>query len=87
MLSSHQKITLLNIVANPFFLGLPIAIAVIFFLPNPSSKYKIELTEKVRVDKPVCHENFYDFNNDSIDKRVVVFAKVTVHTDKTKTED
>lgn len=73
MLNSRQKTILLNVVASPFFLALPIAIVVIVFLPNPSSKYKVELSEKVHANKPICQENFYDFNNDGIDERVVVF--------------
>ncbi len=73
MLNSRQKTILLNIVASPFFLAIPITIAIIFFLPNPSSKYKIELTEKVVTDKPVCQESYYDLNNDNIDERIVVF--------------
>ena len=76
MLGNHQKTILLNIVANPFFLALPITIAVIFFLPNPSSKYKVELSEKVRTDKPICQESFHDLNNDSVDERVVVFHSI-----------
>ncbi len=73
MLNTRQKNTLLNIVASPFFLALPIAVFIILFVPNPSSKYKIELTEKAYANKPICQESFHDLNNDSIDERIVVF--------------
>ena len=76
MLNNRQKTILLNIVANPLFLAIPLTIVVIFFLPNPTSKYKVELSEKVRSDKPVCQESFHDLNNDSIDERVVVFHSI-----------
>ncbi len=76
MLNNRQKTILLNIVASPFFQAVPIVIAIIFLLPNPSSKYKIELAEKVLAGKPVCQESFSDLNNDSIDERVVAFHSI-----------
>lgn len=76
MLNTNQKTILLNIVASPLFLAIPITLIIIFFLPNPSSKYKVELSEKILSDKPVCQESFCDLNNDSIDERVVVFHNI-----------
>ena len=76
MLTDRQKIILLNIVASPLALAIPLTFAVVFFLPNPSLKYKVELSEKALSNKPVCQESFYDLNNDSVDERVVVFHSV-----------
>ncbi len=73
MLTNRQKTILLNITANPLFIALPITILIVLFLPNPSSKYKIELTSKNIADKPKSKITYYDLNNDSKDERVIEF--------------
>jgi len=73
MLNTHHKITLLNIIANPFFLAIPIAIVIILFLPNPSSKYKIELKKKQVADKMKSKIEFCDLNGDGIDEKIIAF--------------
>lgn len=72
-LSNSKKTYLLNLIANPFFLALPIALIVIFFLPNPTSKYKIELTNIQITNKANSYEYFEDLNNDSIDEHIIIF--------------
>lgn len=73
MLNTHHKTTLLNIVASPYFLAIPIAILIIIFLPNPSSKFKIELKSKQVADKMESKIEFCDLNGDGIDERIVAF--------------
>ena len=73
MFSDQKKNFLFNIIASPFFLALPIAMVIIFLLPEATSKYKVELSETERINKPICQESYYDLNSDSIDERIVVF--------------
>ncbi len=70
---SHKKTQLLSLVAHPLFLAIPFALAIILFLPNPTSKYKLELLHKEMADKPNSHEEYHDLNNDGIDERIVIF--------------
>jgi len=73
MLNNRQKSTFFNVVASPFFLAIPVAIAIIFFLPNPSSRYKIEQVSKQVADKKASKITYCDLNNDGEDERVVGF--------------
>ena len=73
MLTNRQKTILLNIIASPFFLAIPVSILIIIFLPNPSSKYKIELVSKEVANKPNSRMKFYDLNGDGKDERVISF--------------
>lgn len=73
MLTNQQKNILLNIIANPLFIALPISFLIILFLPNPTSKYKIELISKKLADKANSKVVFYDLNNDGKDERVIEF--------------
>lgn len=73
MLNSKQKSIMLNIVASPFILSIPITMIIIFFLPNPSSKHKVVLVKKEVANKPNANENFHDLDNDGIDERVIAF--------------
>jgi len=73
MLNIRQKTRLLNIVASPFFLAIPITIIIILFLPNPSSKFKIELKNKQVANKMEAKIEFCDLNNDGIDERIIAF--------------
>jgi hypothetical protein len=73
MLTNRQKTILLNITANPLFIALPITLLIILNLPNPTSKYKIELTSKKIADKVNSKVVFYDLDSDGIDERVIEF--------------
>jgi len=73
MLTNRQKTILLNIIASPFFLAIPVSILIIIFLPNPSSKYKIELVSKEVANKPNSRMKFYDLNGDGRDERIIAF--------------
>jgi len=73
MLTNQQKNILLSITANPFFIALPITFLIILFLPNLTSKYKIELKSKNNADKQNSKIGFYDLNNDGKDERVIEF--------------
>ncbi len=73
MLNTRQKTRLLNVVASPFFLAIPITFIIILFLPNPSSKYKIEFVSKAVADKKESKITFYDLNSNGLDERVVAF--------------
>ena len=73
MFSSYQKTTLLNIVANPFFLAIPITLIIVIFLPNPTSKYKIELKSKHVADKPNSKIKFCDLDGDGVDERIISY--------------
>jgi len=46
---------------------------IILFLPNPTSKYKIELKSKNNADKQNSKIGFYDLNNDGKDERIIEF--------------
>ena len=71
--NSHKKTILLNLIASPFFLAIPLALVIILFLPNPSSKYKIEAKSKQVADKKESKIMFYDLDGDGSDERVVAF--------------
>lgn len=73
MLNNRQKTTLLYIVASPFFLAIPLTLVIIFFLPNPSSKYKIEQVSKQVANKKRSKIVYCDLNNDGADERVIGF--------------
>ncbi len=73
MLTSQQKNILLNITASPLFIAIPITLLIIFIIPNPSSKYKIELVSKNIADKQKSRIAFCDLNNDGKDERVIEF--------------
>jgi len=73
MLTNQQKNILLNITANPLFIALPITFLIILFLPNPTSKYKIELKSKNIADKQKSKIDFYDLNSDGKDERIIEF--------------
>ena len=73
MLSNHQKTILLNIIASPFFLAIPVSILIIIFLPNPSSKYKIELVSRKVANKPNSKMQSCDLNGDGKDERIISF--------------
>ncbi len=73
MLSSKQKNKLLNIVASPFFLAIPITLIILFFLPNPSSKYKIDLNSQRVLNKANSSILFCDLDGDGNDEQVVEY--------------
>lgn len=73
MLTNRQKTVFFNILANPFFMAIPIAFLIAVFLPNPSSKYKIELISKNIADKEKSKITYCDLNNDGKDERVIGF--------------
>ena len=79
MLNNNQKTVLLNIVASPFFMALPIAFALIFLLPNPTTKYKIELQSKKNANKVESHIIYCDLDGDGYDERVVAFHNTIKH--------
>jgi len=76
MLTNRQKTILLNIVASPFFLAIPVSILIIIFLPNPSSKYKIELVSKSVANKKDSKLQFCDLNADGKDERIISFHNI-----------
>jgi len=73
---SHRKNQLLGLVANPLFLAIPFALVIIWFLPNPTSKYKLELLHTEMSDKPNSHEEYHDLNQDGCDERIVIFHNI-----------
>ena len=73
MLTNRQKSLLLYIVASPFFLAIPITLAIIIFLPSPTSKYKIELVSREVANKMNSKISYHDLNNDGEDERVIAF--------------
>lgn len=75
-LSNSKKTYLLNLIANPFYLAIPIALIIIVLLPNPASKYKIELTNTQFSNKRNSYEYFEDLNNDSIDEHIIIFHNI-----------
>jgi hypothetical protein len=76
MLSHHQKTRLLSLAASPFLLALPLAIVLILFLPNPTSKYKATLSRKIVADKPNSEEYFKDLTGDGVDERICIFSNL-----------
>ena len=73
MLSNRQKISILNVVANPFFLAIPFALLIIYFLPNPTSRYKLELINEESTNKPKSVVTFCDLDGDGIDEQILAF--------------
>lgn len=73
MHKGYQKIQWLSIVANPFFLAIPFALLIIWFLPNPASKYKAVFIHQQLADKPNSFDHFYDLNGDGKDEHIIVF--------------
>ncbi len=76
MFNNQQKTILLYIVASPFFIAIPIFLIIVYFLPNPTSKYKVELEKKEIVNKPNSYVYFNDINNNGIDERVIIFPNI-----------
>ena len=73
MLNHKHKTLLLNIIASPFFLAIPVTLLIIIFLPNPSSKYKIELVSKQIANKPESNVQFCDLNGNGKDERIIAY--------------
>ena len=73
MFNSRQKNILLNLIASPFFLAMPFALGIIWFLPNPASKFKAELVREEMTDKPNAIIQFCDLDGDGIDEQVLAF--------------
>ena len=73
MLSNRQKNSILNVVANPFFLAIPFALLIIYFLPNPTSRYKLELINEESTNKPNSVVTFCDLDGDGIDEQILAF--------------
>ncbi|OFY50787.1 MAG: hypothetical protein A2W85_18535 [Bacteroidetes bacterium GWF2_41_31] len=70
----HRKNNyLLSIIASPFFLALPFSLAIIWFLPNPDSKFKAEFIGEELIDKPAASVQFSDLNGDEVDEQVLSF--------------
>ena len=71
---SHRKNNyLLNIIASPFFLALPFSLVIIWFLPNPDSKFKAEFIGKELINKPAASVKFCDLNGDEVDEQILSF--------------
>ncbi len=78
-MEQHRKKNLfLNLLANPFALAIPLAIAVILILPDFGEKYKIEPTASRLADKSKSQVNFVDLNGDGIDEHVSGFPNITM---------
>ncbi len=57
-------------------MGIPIAIMVIIFLPNPRSRYKAELVGQEIVSKPNCEVYFSDLDGEGVDETIEVFHNI-----------
>ncbi len=73
VLTPHHKDLFIKIIASPFFLAIPIAIAIILLLPIPFSKYLVTPTKKKITDKPNSYISFDDLNGDGYDEEVIAF--------------
>ncbi len=68
-----MKSRLINILASPYFVAIPVAVVLILLLPISNSLYKIELKEKLVANKKDSHVVFSDLNNDGIDEQILFF--------------
>lgn len=66
------KEKLINVVISPYFLAIPVALIIIYFLP-PIKKYSIELVKKSLCDKPNCHVSLADINGDGYSEKLILF--------------
>ncbi|MBI9038647.1 MAG: histidine kinase [Bacteroidales bacterium] len=65
---------LINIITSPFLIALPIAFALIIFIPFNFQKYKLDLIDQLNVDKGKDGADlyFYDFDKDGISERCYI---------------
>ena len=68
-----MKEKFLSIVLNPIFISLLISLAIIYFLPDYFSKYKVELKEQAAVQRMDSHVYFQDLNNDNISEKIIAY--------------
>ncbi|NOX86165.1 MAG: hypothetical protein GXO86_09415 [Chlorobi bacterium] len=73
MLFPRLKTVLLDLLASPFFLAIPLALVIIFFLPITSSKYEARLLHSELVNKPNYHVVFVDLNHDGKSEQLIFF--------------
>ncbi len=73
MLSHRLKTALLDILASPFFLAVPLTVVIIVFLPIIYSKYEVRLLHSEPVNKPGSREIFVDLNHNGKSERIVFF--------------
>jgi hypothetical protein len=73
MFNNQLKTFLLNLAAHPLVLALPFTLVFIWFLPNPTTKYRADLVENRLSDKVNSELVFYDLNNDGNDEQIESF--------------
>ncbi len=74
----HKRNLFFNLLANPFALAIPLAIAVILLLPDFGEKYLLELLEIRHVDKEKSKIDFVDLNGDGTDEHVSGFPNIAM---------
>ncbi|MCF8231504.1 MAG: histidine kinase [Bacteroidales bacterium] len=73
-----KKNLFVNILASPFLLAVPMAIAIIFILPDFGSKYQLDLVSSRLSDKEKSKIDFVDLNSDGIDEQVSGFPNIAM---------
>ncbi|MCD4698290.1 MAG: histidine kinase [Bacteroidales bacterium] len=65
-----------NIITGPFLISLPIAVALIIFIPVDFIKYKLDIVEQWNVDSEKLGADlyFYDFDRDGISERCYIYS-------------
>jgi len=69
----YNKSVWADILLSPFVIALPIAMAIIFLLPEMFSKYRLESIESRRSHKANSVEEYYDLDGNGYSERVVAF--------------
>lgn len=58
---------------SPFFVALPVALLVVFLLPDLFPRYKVRLSESGHIDKPGGFEYYDDLDDDGTSERIILF--------------
>lgn len=70
--SAGFKERLITVFISPWFLALPVAIVIIYFLPE-IERFKAEIVRNSITDKVNCNEVYYDLNADGISEKIILF--------------
>ena len=68
-----NKTRVIDFLGSPFFMALPIALFIIYFLPDIFQKYEVEQTHSGQADKNNSFEEYHDLDGDGYSERLVLF--------------
>ncbi len=70
------KTRIINLLASPFLLALPLAIIIILIVPAPAYKYKVHVISQEYIAKPDIQIFYHDLNGDGVDEEVEFYLNV-----------